>query len=107
MILIFYRALKHRVTKAGCCYYCKNFDFFMFRVQTTLKPGKVKLFYSLNTEFDAVALVGLPMVGTTVNELENLDEFKEGIRIAASGNNGSLSQSTKTVAVTPYFRRKI
>lgn len=62
------------------------YEFFVFRVRTSLKPGKVKLFYALNAEFETVALVGLPKKETTINELENLHEFKEGIRVAASGN---------------------
>lgn len=58
----------------------------MFRVGSSLKPGKVKVFYSLCPQYDAVALVGLPKKGTSVNELEGLDEAKEGIRVAAAGN---------------------
>ncbi len=54
-------------------------------MKSSLKPGKVKVFYSLCPHFDAVAVVGLPKKGTSVDELEGLDDAKEAVRIAAAG----------------------
>lgn len=48
------------------------------------------MFYSLSPHFDAVAVVGLPKKGTAVNEAEELDEAKEGVRVAASSNFSDL-----------------
>lgn len=58
----------------------------LFSVKSTLRPGKAKVFYTSSSQFDAVAVVGLPKKGTGINEAEGLDEAKEGVREAAAGN---------------------
>lgn len=49
-----------------------------------LGKGKTRIFYNLNSEFPVVAAVGLGKDSLKYNELEELDEGREAIRIAAS-----------------------
>lgn len=59
-------------------------------VKSSLKPGTANVFYSLCPNYDAVALVGLPKEGTNYDELEEINEKKESIRIAAAAGCRSL-----------------
>lgn len=58
---------------------------FLYSIKSSLKPGTAKVFYSLCSNYDAVALVGLPKEDTGYDELEEINEKKESIRIAAAG----------------------
>lgn len=45
--------------------------------------GETKVFYGLDTKFNAVALVGMGNECVTYNRKEQLDELKEAIRMSA------------------------
>ncbi|XP_065210972.1 cytosol aminopeptidase-like isoform X2 [Planococcus citri] len=59
-------------------------------VKSSLKPGSAKVFYSLCSNYDGVALVGLPKDSTNYDALEEINEKKESIRIAAAAGCRSL-----------------
>lgn len=50
-----------------------------------LKKGKARVFYNLTPDYEAVAVVGLGKKGQGYNELEEIYENKESVRIAAAG----------------------
>ncbi|XP_066990909.2 cytosol aminopeptidase [Anabrus simplex] len=65
-----------------------------------LKKGKARVFYNLQPEFPVVAAVGLGKKDASYNELEELDEQKEAIRVAAAVGCQSLQAvDVTTIAV--------
>nr|XP_054766200.1 cytosol aminopeptidase-like [Lytechinus pictus] len=71
--------------------YCQN-----------LKKGKSRVFYGLNEEFSKVAVVGLGKKSAGVNDLEEIDEGRENVRVAmAAGVRLLRDVGCKTVAVDP------
>ncbi|RZF41136.1 hypothetical protein LSTR_LSTR010788 [Laodelphax striatellus] len=49
-----------------------------------LKQGKCRVFYKLHKNHDIIAVVGLGKKSLTYNEMEDIDEKKEAVRIAAA-----------------------
>ncbi|XP_068145818.1 cytosol aminopeptidase [Drosophila tropicalis] len=56
------------------------------------KLGRGKVFYNIDPEFSAVAIVGVGLEGIAFNELEMLDEGMENVRIAAGVGARSLQK---------------
>lgn len=60
---------------------------------SALKAGKSRLFWGLNSDFPAVALVGLGSSNAAYNAAEEIDEANENIRIAAAGINRKIQMN--------------
>lgn len=82
--------------------------------------GEVRIFYNLERQFAAVALVGLGKECQGYDVFEKMDEGKEAIRIAAAaGTQNKLSmlrvrikllfrlQGTSALPLPPYLRGKL
>ncbi|BES92226.1 unnamed protein product [Nesidiocoris tenuis] len=64
----------------------------LLRLSPTPHIGEVRVFYGLEPRFSAVAVVGLGEECVGYNDLEELDEWKEAIRVGASAGARALQE---------------
>lgn len=62
----------------------------LLRLSPVPLPGEVRVFYGVDPKYSAVAIVGLGEECVGYNDLEELDEWKEAIRIGAACGSRAL-----------------
>lgn len=65
-----------------------------------MKPGNSYVFWGLDSSYSSVAVVGLGDQCQTYNALEEIDEKKEAIRIAANGKFNTIHVTALIAALT-------
>nr|APA33992.1 seminal fluid protein [Nilaparvata lugens] len=68
-----------------------------------LKQGKCRVFYKLHQNHDIIAIVGLGKQNLTYNEMEDVDEKREAVRIAACNGCRTLQD----VGVTHIYMENL
>ena len=78
-----------------------------YRVPGKLSKGQVEVYHNLDPDFFAVALAGVGPEDAGLNTMENLDEAKENVRVAAATGALALRRANVDEILVEGFNEQV